>query len=286
MVINAKLMIKYLILIFPFWVHSLAAQVQIPNGDLELWESILNYEEPIGWFTNNDTLHTRLEKDSIAVEGVYSLKFIPTVFSSWEICNSIAGIHVGLSEPLASNSKLVFYAKAIPFDPSLDSTVFLIVVVNVLDSGQIIKTYDWRTNTTLEEFSRIEIPIAGDNIDAINILIYGGASTNPTDGPCIGRSFSWIDDLSIESSTAVEPVTFIEKPNVSIYPNPTSGIVNIHCSEGHIESFELYSIVGALISKGKVENGQLNIQGKGMYVLKLVQSSSKQSVFFKKIIIE
>lgn len=69
---------------------------------------------------------------------------------------------------------------------------------------------------------------------------------------------------------------------VEIYPNPTSGIVNIQ-SEKNIKQIQLISVEGKIVRKYKNEN-QLNIQDlpKGVYVLKVQLENGKMEV--KKLI--
>ena len=47
---------------------------QIKNGSFEDWESIQNFERPEYWETNQDSNLVRFERDTISIEGNYSLK--------------------------------------------------------------------------------------------------------------------------------------------------------------------------------------------------------------------
>lgn len=279
-------MVKYLFLLFPVIFNSVSAQIQIPNGGFEMWEPILNYEEPVDWNTNNDSLHYRIGKDTIAIEGEYSLKFISAEAGSWQGCESKATLRAEFNSPIPSGSSLVFYLKIIPLDPIADTSVYFWLIVRTRDSNSWVNTYSWYNYSPFEEFTKVEIPITDDNIITLDFLIYGGASTNPTDGPCLGRSFSWIDGMNIESSTAVEPQPVLERPNVSIYPNPTSGLINVTYPGGQIMGYELYSMLGELISAGEIEHGQLSIQERGIYVIKLIPSPGNRNVYCKKVIVE
>lgn len=279
-------MVKFLFLLFPILLSSISAQVQIPNGDFELWEPILNFEEPVDWNTNNDSLHVRVEKDTIAFDGKYSLKFISAEASSWQGCESRTTLHAEFNSPIPSNSSLVFYLKSVPLDPNIDSSVYFWIIANARDSNSLVNTYSWYTFTPLEEFTKIEIPITDGNIIILNLIIFGGASTNPTDGPCIGRSFSWIDGMSVESTTAIKDSPTHERSEVSIFPNPSTGLVSIDYPIGHICGYELYSLIGELISTGEVFNNQLRIQERGIYILKLMTNDVNRKVFFQKILIQ
>src|SRR5688572_1061242 len=110
-------MVKYLLLIIPLILDLESSQAQIPNGSFEFWEEVLNYEKPVGWSTNQDTNYTRIEKDTFAIEGNYSLKLMPTVTYSWQGCTSWAVTHVEFDSVLPYNSALTFYLKSVPEDP-------------------------------------------------------------------------------------------------------------------------------------------------------------------------
>ncbi len=258
---------------------------QIPNGSFEFWEEIFNYEKPLDWSTNQDTLHTRFERDTISIDGQYSLKIIPGVTSSWLGCESQAGIHVNFNTTLASNSSLTFYAKSVSTDPGQNNDVYLIVNVFTFNSDTILNTYDWRTFTSIEEFTKVEIPLSDENIDAISIFISGGAGSNPGDGPCLNRSISWIDGMAIDSLTSDGFSSLLEVPYVSVYPNPSNGLVHIRNRDGSSMEYELYSIIGELISKGQIVGDELVIHEKGTYILRIFVGDKYRHDYRRKIIV-
>lgn len=69
-----------------------------------------------------------------------------------------------------------------------------------------------------------------------------------------------------------------EKARVTIYPNPTKGIISISIYGGNEElknsSLALYSISGALITSNRISDRTVTIdisgEAKGMYILKLI----------------
>ncbi|MEO8088441.1 MAG: T9SS type A sorting domain-containing protein, partial [Bacteroidota bacterium] len=129
------------------------------------------------------------------------------------------------------------------------------------------------------------IPLNGKNIDKLGIFIYGGASGNIVDGPCVGKSYSWIDGMGINSTTTGTISTSSNSSELSIYPNPSSGVVNITSADKKNISYELYSLVGELIAKGIIDNEQLAIHEKGVYILKLYTGFNALNVCTKKIIV-
>ena len=278
-------MAKFYSIIFILLIHADLARAQIPNGSFETWEEIFNYEKPASWWTNQDTLYSRFEKDSISIEGNYSLKIIPGVISSWDGCESRASIHVDFGSTLLPNSALTFFIKSISIDSSNNDDAYLRMYVYCSDSISQFKTILWSVPEPFNEFTRVQIPLPDENVSAISILISGGAGTNPTDGPCIHRTISWIDGMTIESISSDGYSKFQPNPNVSVYPNPSSGLINISCIDKAINEYQLYSLTGQLISKGKISNGQLLIQDKGIYILKLLIASGPNVAFYSERIV-
>ena len=76
-------MIKYLLILTLLILCFHEIKAQIPNGGFEMWDNVFNYEKPTLWWTNQDTIYTRIKKDTISMEGNYSLNLVPSVASSW-----------------------------------------------------------------------------------------------------------------------------------------------------------------------------------------------------------
>ncbi len=276
---------KYFFLIILILFDLELFQAQILNGSFESWEEVLNYEKPIGWTTNQDTITTRIVKDANAVDGNYSLKLLPTVNSSWAGCTSWAAIRVEFDSILPPNSVLTFYLKSVPENPDEDSLVYFIIFGHTLNSDTVLSGYDWRTFTPVEEFTRIEVPLPGENIDELGIIMYGGASTHPADGPCLGRSFSWIDGMTIDSKTSIRPPLTHEKMDIDVYPIPSTGIVNIASHGVYNIRYELYTAFGRLIDSGNIEEGQLIIHDQGIFILKLYAGFDSHNIYSTKIVV-
>ncbi|MFK7949364.1 MAG: serine hydrolase [Saprospiraceae bacterium] len=82
-----------------------------------------------------------------------------------------------------------------------------------------------------------------------------------------------INDLSCTNSTS----NFAKaEKNVTIYPNPTAGILNIKTAE-LIENIEVYSTFGQLLLNRKVVDNQLDISNleSGIYYLKITLENGK-----------
>jgi hypothetical protein len=278
-------MIKHMLLLAFLAIFGHEPQAQIPNGGFEMWENEFNYLTPTRWWTNQDTIYTRIERDSISVEGNYSLKILPSVFSSWQGCNSQAGIRINFDSALAANSVLSLYAKSVPQDIAEDSSVYLLIFGFTFNADTVIGGYNWRTETPILEFEKIMIPLPGDHIDEMTIFIYGGSSSHPLDGPCLGRSTSWIDEMTIELATSVSQQNSEEKNDFMIYPNPSTGVVTISGPDKQPINYKLFSLDGKLITSGKIENSQLNIHEQGLYVLKLYVDFDDPAIYSTMVVV-
>ena len=250
-----------------------------------MWDEEFNYEKPTNWWTNQDTMYTRIEKDTVSMEGNYSLKMVPSVGSSWQGCESLAGIRVNFDSVLEDNSVLTFYVKTVPEDFAEDSSVYLLIFGFTFNSDSVIGGFNWRTEIPIFDFERVDIPLPGENIDEMTIIIYGGAGTSPWDGPCLGRSITWLDEMTIDSRTSIQPLRSQEEIEFEVYPIPSTGVVTITGRDNQNIRYELYSLIGELIAKGEVDQGQLNIYNKGEYILKLYAGFDSRSIYSTRLVI-
>ncbi len=108
---------------------------------------------------------------------------------------------------------------------------------------------------------------------------------NPTDDDINNNSIP--DYLDAEVALAVN---VFERANFSIYPNPTSGIVNLRSeNEISVESAKVYSVQGNLVKSFSAEelqlSNQLNVSelSSGVYFLQL---QSGKSELVRKLIVE
>ena len=63
-------------------------------------------------------------------------------------------------------------------------------------------------------------------------------------------------------------VTYLPERNLTVYPNPTSGLINIGGLDGEA-AYELYSVDGKRMQNGQTNNQSLFIETLGLYLLKI-----------------
>ncbi|MFW2137145.1 choice-of-anchor J domain-containing protein [Chryseobacterium sp. TY4] len=80
--------------------------------------------------------------------------------------------------------------------------------------------------------------------------------------------FISIDDVTVKATTLA--VGEVSKTKVSIYPNPTTDVLNISTAR-KVSAVEVYDMLGRKVDNTTVEQGKLDVQGltKGAYVLKV-----------------
>lgn len=261
---------------------------QIPNGGFEDWELIQNFEKPIFWETNQDSNFVRFEKDTLSIEGNYSLKVVPGSFTAWYGCMSYTWTGVHLQTSVGENKSLTFFVKSIPDSTNQFEWVFLRISGKLFIGGNFESNYKWETFDRVDDFTKIQIPILNPNVDSLTIQIFGGALNGAADG-CPNRSFSWIDGMGIAETEIINSISEFttENKKVSIFPNPSNGTIEVVQSENKITNYQLYSLGGNLIEAGRLNGKMINLRNtqKGLFVLRLTNANQSFELT-KKIKIE
>ena len=91
------------------------------------------------------------------------------------------------------------------------------------------------------------------------------------------RSYYYIDNVSVSIdsiSWLTAPTEINEINEISIYPNPTTGLVTIKAEE--VKNIEVINIKGKQVYTGTETQINLSSQPKGMYIIKVI--TNKQSI--------
>lgn len=249
---------------------TLNALSQIPNGGLEDWETIQNYEKPLLWQTNQDTNIVRFMKDTVRTEGAYSLKIIPGTGSAFWDCRSIAWASAKLAAPVGDDQGLYFHARSIADNPF--GGTYLEVSGKFYAGGTFVSNYEWKTFDEIVDFTAVELPIPSPGVDSLTINIFGGALNGATDG-CGNKSYSWVDGFEILPSTATAISESLDESPVRVFPNPVGDIVHFDSPNSATwEKIEVFDSSGTMvITETNLNKIEMSGLSPGIYFVRLWQ---------------
>ena len=150
----------------------------------------------------------------------------------------------------------------------------------VLDSGTGFASYLWN-NDSITQTLEIDGSEVGTGIYNYSVIV-------TDDNTC---SNSDTIEITVESGSGIDDFAF--KTLIKLYPNPTTGIINI-VIEGYREqnlTIEVLNITGKLVYSKQLENMKvimmekidLSDQPKGIYILKL---HNYKTVKVRKVLIQ
>ncbi len=148
----------------------------------------------------------------------------------------------------------------------------------------IVITFDYNVPLVAGDFVRLEIrkgaagtvgvlAKVGDNDNGS--LIYGDFGSAGVDYYG-GVGFSYGIELNFDPSLSIAKVEGME--NVTVFPNPTNGIVNVSNSNNEVLTVNVTDVTGKQIASTSVfGNGSIDLSsfGAGVYVLEMTNGSSR-----------
>jgi hypothetical protein len=266
---------------------------QIVNGGFEEWEEVEGYIKPVGWELEPEAAieeYQYLVRDTISVEGDYSLKVIatPSFFTCETDFNPIQTIPTyNLDESIS----IAMSIKSILGDYNTSGETYLRFFGRIYKNDTIVGMFDWLETGIVENFTEIEIPIEVINPDSLELYITGGASPVPifTDG-CSDFTISWVDDIRIvkRKITNLEGVQNYIDSEIICYPNPSTGLVFVKQKSMFYKRVYVYNALGSLVLIQNMESTstEINISLKGMYFFKFIDDSELSTPALVKVIVE
>ncbi|MEO6130218.1 MAG: T9SS type A sorting domain-containing protein [Saprospiraceae bacterium] len=237
---------KYLFTLF-ILIQVYSASSQILNSGFDNWEFISYggqpFENPVGWKTNNDDQPFGLantpvtkEADSSGFHAKISAAYRGIdAFLPGKLMQTISTDHL---------AKINFYSKC--------DSIFQLgrCVINILSqSGTILYT----DSLALEDpvFHSSSILIQSEWIqayDSLTIQFVAKGNLDNWDEEEDGYSIFLVDNVEAAYSTSVENAP--EHVALILYPNPSSGMVNIECAfSKEPEQVEIFSLSGESLGK-------------------------------------
>jgi len=283
--------------VITFFLGSLNAQEQIPNGSFENWETHdLGFEFPTGWDNTNGLLATfadtiNVVRSTDAADGSYSVDLETMVvldvfiapgaltLGSVEVdipnntANFVGGIPFS-SRPLALKATIKNYPAA--GNATMAAAIFTKYNTGTgqrdtigYGLGLFPETYDTWTN--------VSVPInfsTTDNPDTANVYVLSSNLYDQADGGSM-----LVDNLSFEYEAGIGDHT--NSVETRIFPNPAGDQLNFSFAEEVNAEISLFSNDGQLIYEENVKGKEVSIDvstfATGTYYYSLIENSKKIS---------
>lgn len=274
---------KVLLFVWIFSFAEVSVAQNIPNGDMETWVTVGSYDDPQGWFTTNGPLVgfggsanvTKETTDKYA--GSASAKLVsaqsPIGASPGAMVAGSATIGLGglsLKGGFAYAVRAKTFSGTYKYTPGPgDSSLFQAwlfkwnsatmkrdtVAFARLTQGNTVSSY----TTFSVDFVYNRAPQGGLVPDSALVLV--STSSNLT-GAKLG-SVLYCDNLSFSGEVPLGIKNNVEKPSVTLYPNPVSSIINFKVNNGAVKRIVLYDILGKKIKSIEVESMVTSISTDG-----------------------
>jgi hypothetical protein len=232
-----------------------------PNGSFENWTDTI-VPRLDDWF---DVDYTS-SRSTDATDGMYSLKLEVNSFEygngSVDTAGAIAAnynfeTNVGLND--LGNINLESYTGDFKYEPAGTDTGRIAIVLYYGD-GWVAGLDTALTQSTGNTWSNFAFDLSSlDGVDSIRVYFTAGEFPGST---------LMIDNLNIsEQSVSVEEITFTHS---AIYPNPTTGVVNILNPE-NVNQYTVIDLTGKTVQNGILNNGQIDLSkiNQGIYLIQL-----------------
>lgn len=230
------------------------------NSDFEDWDSewVSTVEdwEFFGWETNKIGDAT---SDSYAIElrtiefehGDGSTEIMEGLLANYDVEYETGGTHFTAMPSMFSGSW--------DYSPSVTGEDTAWIQIEFFKSGSSLGTYHALAADTTGGYVDFDIAISlSENPDTFRIIAYAGDSVG---------SILKLDDLTLASDYSTTEVSL----DGGVYPNPTSGVVNVSTGVTYIIS----NAIGVDVASGAVSNGVVSLSDldAGVYVLTLYDGS-------------
>jgi hypothetical protein len=171
-----------------------------------------------------------------------------------------------------------------------------------VNSSQINYTYDinnnlqtylreqWRNNTWINDLQKLWTYDENDNCTLVENFIFSGGNWHPIDIPmCLyynnmqSSSYYYAYKVTVQYTKGTKP-TSIEDfvlSTISVYPNPTSGLLNITNQEQNILLISIYNLSGIKLFESEHTTFDISHFPSGIYIVKII---TEQGIIMKKIV--
>lgn len=263
------------------------SQITIGAGQnldaFEDWETINGFEIPKGWEVNNASPQYPCSSRAVnETDGSYALR-LRSRGPSFEG----AAPGYAFKKFYVSSPTVILIAADINVDSIFDAFPGGFGAFQ-LYSSQNNYTHliaSWQVDTVTNGFVHVELPIeAGLLPDTLAISFVSGTTLGPLGYN--GYSEILVDNLQMTIDVSGTQ-TLGDTPLVRIFPNPSDGIIQVESGEIQLESAQLLSLDGKVISgwkaipNGRFDPGQVS---PGMYFIKI--RTTDNQLITKRVVIK
>lgn len=274
-------------LLITFISSEINAQQQFSNNGFESWDTIGDYTVPTNWFTLNALVQFGAEPTTVITQDAFSGKFAVELESKSSIIGDLSGILCTgpllsptlqpqfnkIKIPFSSRpTALEFYYKAFP---QMGDTCAITMVLTrwnqALSKTDTVGEASILFSDSISIYTKASIPFVYGLPLACDSMFLLASSSLDGFNPTIGSKLI-LDDLKlVYNPTSVKDE--IELSSLSLFPNPTSGNLNIVNKDQSPIEFLLYSMQGELLIETTLNEEHnlisLNELKQGMYLVML-----------------
>ena len=220
------------------------SQNPVPNPGFENWIAT----EPDSWFTINNPPALSVTQTNVAYAGNYAVKGQPVVDQGQIILPYMASMPViGQGFPIAQlYNEMSFYFK---FNQGATDIMNATVIIND-NLGNPIGGGSMDFNNTVPTFTQAIIPITyfGAGTPGTCIIIFVIDDQNGNGSPDLS-SYYVVDNVLLSGVSSLPLTTF--RSGIEIYPNPTTGNLNIKSESlfKHESTFAVYDNAGRKVTQ-------------------------------------
>ncbi len=227
---------RFFISIGAIFLHTSVVNAQIPNGGFEMWSSMGLYDNPDGWSTMNDLTTNfgvyTVEKGTQGNPGNSYLMLTSKTLGT-TVVNGIAVS--GTFDPVTQQPTSGFPFTGQPqsltgkwqhmiYGSSQGSISAILTRWDVASNSRITVATATKTLSGMAmSWANFTIPFVYTETNAPDtcIIVLKASGTNPTD-----QDYLWVDNLAFSGDVAgISELKHQDK--FSVYPNPTSEILNV-----------------------------------------------------------
>ncbi|VXB43664.1 Secretion protein [Flavobacterium sp. 9AF] len=147
------------------------------------------------------------------------------------------------------------------------------------DSGELV--YSRAASKTTPISGTITIPTTA-NLGATRMRV--SMKYNAIPSTCETFTYGQVEDYTVNiTSSGKEESNFVTQPEITLYPNPTSSILNL-TSVSEKATFRVYSLVGQNVLNGKIANNSIDVSvlPAGNYIIEISDNNFVTSKRFIK----